>query len=131
LSAVLYEATKDHPNINYIFGTTIKKVVSNDENAVKVEFSNGEVQEFDLLVAADGQWSNVRKQCFPPESINVVDQGMYAVYWTVPRLPSDNDWWNVYLALKSWIVTIRPDPHGTIRAMFTRMPCNDAQKKTL
>jgi len=55
--------------------------------------------------------------------------GMYAVYWTIPRLPSDNDWWNIYLALESRIITLRPDPHGTIRAMFTRMPCNDAQKK--
>ncbi len=53
---------------------------------------------------------------------------MYAVYWTVPRLPNDNDWWNVYLALESRIITIRPDPYGTIRVMFTYMPCNEAQK---
>lgn len=129
LAVILYEATKDHPNVNYQFGTTITKVVSNDEDTVKVELSNGEVQEFDLLVAADGQWSKVRKLCFPPEYVNVVDQGMYAVYWTIPRLPSDNDWWNIYLALESRIITLRPDPYGTIRAMFTRMPCNDAQKK--
>ena len=129
LAAVLYEATKDHPNVNYLLGTTIKEVVSNDEDAVKVELSNGEVQEFDLLVAADGQWSKVRKQCFPAESVKVVDQGMYAAYWTVPRLTSDNGWWNVYHALRSRIITLRPDPHGTTRAMFTLMPCNDAQKK--
>ena len=129
LAAVLYEATKDHPNVNYMFGTTIKKVISNDNDIVKVEMSNGEVQDFDLLVAADGQWSKVRKECFPIESINVVDMGLYTVYYTVPRVPSDNDWWNVYLALESRVITLRPDPHGTIRAMFTRMPCNDAQKK--
>ena len=129
LSAVLYEATKDHPNVNYLFGTTIKEVVSNDADTVKVKLSNGEVQEFDLLVAVDGQWSKVRKQCFPPEYVNVVDLGMYVGYWTIPRLLSDNDWWNVYQALESRIITLRPDPHGTIRAMFTRMPCNDAQKK--
>ncbi|KAL9104722.1 MAG: hypothetical protein Q9187_008867, partial [Circinaria calcarea] len=129
LAKVLNEATKDHPNVNYLLGTTIKKVVSNDENSVKVELSDGEVQEFDLLVAADGQWSNVRKQCFPPESVNVVDKGMYVVYWTVPRLPSDNDWWNIYHALKSRMIHLRPDPHCTMRAMFTHMPCNDAQKK--
>lgn len=129
LAAVLYEATKDHPNVKYLFGTTSKEVVSNDDDTVKVRLSNGEVQEFDLLVAADGQWSKVRKQCFPPESVNVVDLGMYIGYWTIPRLPSDNDWWNVYHALGSRIITLRPDPHGTIRAMFTHMPCNDAQKE--
>ena len=129
LAAVPYEATKDHPNVKYLFGTISNQVVSNDDNTVKVELSNGEVQEFDLLVAADGQWSKVRKQCFPPEDVNVVDLGLYIVYWTVPRLPSDNDWWNIYQALESRLINLRPDPHGTIRAMFTRMPCNDAQEK--
>ncbi len=130
LAALLYEATKDHPNVNYLFGTTSKEIVSNDDDTVKVELSNGEVQGFDLLVAAaDGQWSKVRKQFFPPEYVTVVDLGMYVAYWTIPRLPSDNDWWNIYQALESRLISLRPDPHGTTRAMFTRMPCNDAQKK--
>jgi 2-polyprenyl-6-methoxyphenol hydroxylase-like FAD-dependent oxidoreductase len=129
LAKVLYEASKDFPNVKYLFGTTIKAVVSNDNDVVKVELSNGEMQEFDLLVAADGQWSKLRKQCFPSESVSIVDQGMYAVYWTTPRLASDNDWWNIYQASGSRIITLRPDPHGTIRAMFTHMPCNEAQKE--
>ena len=129
LAATLYEATKDHPNVNYLFGTTIKEVISNDNDAVKVEFSHGEVQQFDLLVAADGQWSKVRRQCFPSESVNVVHTGMYAVYYTIPRLPSDDDCWDIYLALQSRLISLRPDPHGTIRAMFTRMPCNDVEDK--
>ncbi|UJR18478.1 hypothetical protein I4U23_005384 [Adineta vaga] len=129
LAVVLYEASKDQPNVNYLFGTTIKEVVSNDDDSVKVELSNGEVQEFDLLVAADGQWSKVRKQCFPPEYVNVVDKGLYVAYYTVPRLPTDNDWWNIYQALESRGIALRPDPYGNIRAVFSRMPCNDAQKK--
>lgn len=129
LAAILHKATKDHPNVNYVLGTTIKEVVSNDDDTVKVQLSNGEVQEFDLLVAADGQWSKVRKQCFSPENVNMIHWGMYVIYWTTPRLPSDNDWWNVYHALRSKTLTLRPDPHGTLRALFTHMPCNDAQKK--
>jgi 2-polyprenyl-6-methoxyphenol hydroxylase-like FAD-dependent oxidoreductase len=127
LAMVLYEATKDLPNVDYLFGTTIKEVVSNDNDVVKVELSNGETQEFDLLVAADGQWSKVRKQCFLPDSVDVVDKGMYVAYWTTPRLTKDDDWWNVYQASGSRLIALRPDPHGTIRAMFTRMPCNDTQ----
>jgi 2-polyprenyl-6-methoxyphenol hydroxylase-like FAD-dependent oxidoreductase len=114
LAALLYEATKDHSNVDYVFNTTIKKVISNDHEHVKVELSNGDVQDFDLLVAADGQWSKVRKQCFSPESVKAVDLGMYAVYYTIPRTPSDNDLWNIYVALKSRVVAIRPDPHGKI-----------------
>lgn len=129
LAAILYDATKDHANVSYLFGTTIQEVVSNDDKFVNVKLSNGKVQEYDLLVAADGQWSKVRKQCFPPECVGVVDKGMYIAYWTAPRLPIDNDWWNIYLALKSRTISLRPDPHGTIRAAFSLMPCNHAQKQ--
>ena len=129
LAKVLYEATKDFPNVDCLFGTTIKKVLSNDENAVKVELSNGKIQQSDLLVAADGQWSKIRKQCFPADSVGVVDKGMYVTYFTVPRLAGDNDWWNIYHGLKSRIITTRPDPYGTIRAMLTMMPSTDSQKR--
>ncbi|KAF2866197.1 hypothetical protein BDV95DRAFT_585096 [Massariosphaeria phaeospora] len=128
LAKLLHEATKDHPNVDYVFGTTIKQVVTNDDESVKVELSNGEVQEFDLLVAADGQWSKVRKQVFPSESVKVVPMGMYAAYYTIPRQPNDNDWWNVFFALRSRIITLRPDPHGTIRALFSHMPSTDAEE---
>ncbi|KAL8685983.1 MAG: hypothetical protein Q9218_007424 [Villophora microphyllina] len=129
LAKILFEATKDHPNIEYRLGTTVKEVISNDDDKVKIESNHGEVQEFDLLVAADGQWSKLRKQIFHPESVKTVDLGMDVVYWTVPRLPRDNDWWNIYIGLGSRNITLRPDPHNTIRAMFTHMNSNDAQKK--
>lgn len=129
LAGILYKATKDHQDVEYLLGTTIKEVISNDNDSVKVELSNGEVQEFDLLVIADGQWSKARKQCFPSESVKLVDKDMYVAYWTIPRLPSDDNWWNVYHALGSRVITLRPDPHGTIRAMFSLMPCNATQKK--
>lgn len=128
LAKILYEASKPLPGVEYIFGTTIQKVLENNEAGVKVELSNGTVQDYDLLVAADGQWSKVRKQCFAKESLTVVDKNMYAVYFTVPKLQGDNDWWNVYFGLHSRIITLRPDPHGTVRAMFTIMPRSEAQK---
>ncbi|EKG14483.1 Monooxygenase FAD-binding protein [Macrophomina phaseolina MS6] len=128
LSKVVYEATRDCPNVEYVFGITITKVVSNGQDSVKVELSNGEVREYGLLVAADGQWSRLRKQCFPADAVTVIDKRMYAVYWTIPRLPGDNDMWNIYHALGSRILSIRPDPHGTMRAAFTHMPCNDRQE---
>ncbi|RVD84081.1 uncharacterized protein DFL_005849 [Arthrobotrys flagrans] len=129
LAAVFYNATKDHPNIAYLFDTTIKEVISNSPDSVKVELSTGEIQTYDLLVLSDGQWSKLRQRCFPAETIKVVDKDMFAVYWTIPRIPSDNDWWNLYAALGRRIVSLRPDPHGTIRAMFTRMPLSEAHRQ--
>lgn len=129
LALVLYEATKELENVEYHLGTTVASVVSNDDQSVTVELSNGTTQNYDLLVAADGQWSRLRTQNFPAESVTVIDKNMYVVYFTIPRLRTDNNWWNIYHALGSRIITLRPDPHGTTRAMFTYMPCNEAQKK--
>lgn len=113
-------------NVEYILDTTIQQVLHNDDDSVKVELSKGTVREYDVLVAADGQWSKLRKQVFVPESANVVDKNMYVVYFTVSKMEEDNEWWNVYIGLQSRINTLRPDPHGTIRAMFTIAPRNEA-----
>ncbi|KUJ13204.1 FAD/NAD(P)-binding domain-containing protein [Mollisia scopiformis] len=128
LAQILYEATKGYPNITYLFDTTISEVTSNGDDSVEVRLSNGEIQKSDILIAADGQWSKVRKRCFRPEDVSTVDKGMYGVYYTIPRLPSDESWWSIYQALGSRIVSLRPDPHGTMRALLTIMPCNDSQK---
>lgn len=128
LATILYEASERNANVNYMFGTTVDQVLQNDGDAVKVRLSNGEVHDFDLLVAADGQWSRLRKWCFPPDSVRIVDKDMYVVYCTIPRLPEDTNWWNCYMGLGSRNITLRPDPHGTIRAMFTKMPCDDVER---
>lgn len=129
LAAILYKAAERFPNVTYHFDTIVKNVLSNDEKSVKVELSNGEVKEYDLLVAADGQWSKVRKQCFPAESVKPRDMGMFASYFTIPRIASDNDWWNIYIATGSRLLATRPDPHGTTRAMISRMPLDEAQRQ--
>lgn len=128
LSLICYEASLKFPSVKYCFDTTISRVIKNDDSGVQVETSNGDIQDFDLLVASDGQWSRVRKQTFSQDSIQVIDKGMVAIYFTIPRLPSDNSWWNIYHEINSRIITTRPDPHGTIRAMFTIMPTEDRKE---
>lgn len=131
LAKVLFEATRHREGVEYRFETTITDIVEEAEGVgpLRVELSDGTTGQYDLLIAADGQWSKVRRRWFPAEDVKVVDKGMYVVYYTIPRLPSDNDWWNVYAALKSRGVTLRPDPHGTIRACLTIMPSAEAQQR--
>ena len=129
LADILYQATKEHPEVTYRFGTTITRVVENGEKGVQVELSDGSRREFDLLVAADGQWSKVRNMVFDPATVALTYKGMYGAYWTIPRVPEDNDWWNVYIALRRRIIALRPDPYGTVRVYITCMPTSPAKEK--
>lgn len=128
LADMLYQATKDDQNIQYRFNTTIEKVLENNESSVKVVLNNGEELQSDLLVVADGQWSKVRKQCFDAEDLQVIDKNMYIGYWTAPRHSTDTDWWRIYHTTNSRLISLRPDPHGTIRPMFSKMPNTEEEK---
>lgn len=127
LARVLGQAALAQPSVDVRFGTTVKSVLSNDIRSVRVEFDDGRTDEYDLLVIADGQWSKLRTQCFPAEGdVSVVDLRTFAIYWTLPRLADDNDLWNIYIALRSRLLSIRPDPHGTVRACLSCMPTTEA-----
>jgi 2-polyprenyl-6-methoxyphenol hydroxylase-like FAD-dependent oxidoreductase len=129
LAKVFYKATKGSPNIEYRFGTTVKRVISNDDEAVEVELSDGRVEKYDLLVAADGQWSKLRKANFPPDVVQIRDYNLFAVYWTTDRLPSDDRWWNIYQATGSRSIGTRPDPYGNLRASILFVPPTESQRK--
>jgi 2-polyprenyl-6-methoxyphenol hydroxylase-like FAD-dependent oxidoreductase len=128
LAKILWEATRYLPNITYHFGLTITSVLQKDDQGVIVLLSNGQTLSADVLVAADGQWSRLRSSIFPPSSINIKHQGMYGVYFTIPRLPSDKNYWDIHISLASRTISTRPDPHGTMRAMFTFMPSTPTQE---
>ncbi|KAL5329391.1 hypothetical protein ACEPPN_002903 [Leptodophora sp. 'Broadleaf-Isolate-01'] len=117
LACILFEATRDLRNVEFLFGTTIKRVLSNGGDVVKVELSNGDIREYDLLVASDGAWSKIWRWLIKA-----------VAYFTIPRQPDDNGW-NIYWGLGSRIISTRPDLYGTIRVMFSYMPGNEAQKK--
>lgn len=129
LADLLHQATREDRNIDYRFGTTIAEVVENSEEKVRVRLSSGQEEDYDLLVAADGQWSRVRKEVFGADAVQVVDKGCYCVYGTIPRTKQDSDYWDIHQALRSRAVHTRPDNHGTIRIFLTVMPITDAQKQ--
>lgn len=129
LAQILYNKTKNDPNVTYRFSTVISSVLENDEDKVKVEFGNSEVAEFDTLIAADGQWSKIRKQVFSPDQLTVIDKGLYIAYYTIPKGSSDNKWWNIYNPGGARTVMTRPDPYGTIRATLSHMPTSAEEKE--
>lgn len=128
LANIIYEATRRFDNVEYRFGTTVSRVVSNGDDGVRVVLSHSEKEEtYDLLVAADGQWSRIRKACFPEPEI--VDKDAYVAYFTIPRQEQDTRWWEIYFGSRSRVAALRPDSHGTSRVMLGMMPLGDAQRR--
>jgi 2-polyprenyl-6-methoxyphenol hydroxylase-like FAD-dependent oxidoreductase len=65
LCQLLYDACKNR--VQYIFGCSVESF-SEKDNSVQVRFTDGKIEEFDLLVGADGQWSRTRRLMFGSNS---------------------------------------------------------------
>ena len=65
LESVIYDSVKG--DVPFRFNTSITRI-DNQPDGVVVEFSNGESQQYDLVIGADGIHSNVRKQLWGAES---------------------------------------------------------------
>ena len=85
---------------------------------VVVSFEHAPDERFDLVVAADGIGSSTRRLVFGDEP-TIRSLGLETSYATIPRTAADDDWWRWYNAAGGRSITLRPDPHGTIRAAMS------------
>lgn len=65
LVRLLHDATKDR--VKYVFGKTVERF-DQDERKITAYFSDGEQEDFDMLVGADGQGSRIRRAILPSNS---------------------------------------------------------------
>lgn len=112
LSRILIENT---PDTDYRFGIQISDV-ADDGDRVQIALQDGTSLDADLLVIAEGLHSRSRRFVTP---VDVTDLGMYFAYATIPRLDSDDRWWNWQHVTESRGVHLRPDNLGTTRAILT------------
>ncbi|WP_428229915.1 FAD-dependent monooxygenase [Flavobacterium sp.] len=115
LVSILYDCTKN--DVKYVFGKYIT-AINQDPDKVEVTFSNDEIEEFDLMIAADGVRSTTRKLIFGEEPESKF-MGLYNAWYTIPKIESDTQWARWYTAPKSRVMLLRPDNHGTVRASFS------------
>lgn len=92
---LLYDETKDHDNVKYVFGETVERFDEKDDQ-VDVQFSDGSHDSFDLLVGADGQGSHIRSAILPPGSNEYRKLGVYIAYWFVPHIETDTNYFVIY-----------------------------------
>ena len=122
LAQILHDHTRDR--VRYRFGDRITRL-DDDGRRVRVGFERGHEEEFDLVVAADGLHSGTRAITLPQRR-DVRFLGLCLAYFTIPREESDDDWWRWYAAGGGRTVTLRPDRHGTTRAMLSFLSLSPA-----
>lgn len=107
---IFYAATKDRAE--YKFGNSVQDVEDTGDS-LQVRLTDGTVDQFDLLVGADGVISSVRKIMLGPD---VPDQfvsfnGLYGSYFTIPQpiKPGEGHVASIYFAPGSKVEMTRRD----------------------
>ncbi|MEU4983111.1 FAD-dependent oxidoreductase [Streptomyces sp. NPDC021969] len=96
LVRILHEAAREE--VDHVFGTSVESF-EQDERRVVAHFSDGSSDAFDLLVGADGQGSRIRRALLPPDAPDPYWRvGIHMAYWFVPRIASDSNIRDTYLA---------------------------------
>jgi 2-polyprenyl-6-methoxyphenol hydroxylase-like FAD-dependent oxidoreductase len=114
LARLLYQAATD--SVRFRFGDHVCAVEETSHGA-SVRFASGESDIYDLVVVAEGVGSSTRDLVFPGEN-DPRWMNLAMAYFTIPRIPSDNRLWQWYHATDGRSISLRPDRHGTTRAML-------------
>ncbi|SFP67385.1 tryptophan-rich sensory protein [Sphingomonas rubra] len=115
LARLLYEPAREHAT--YRFGDHVA-AVEQDGEGVSVTFAGGATERYAAVIVAEGVGSTTRQLVFPGENADRwMDLTM--AYFTIPRAPDDDRTWRWFHAPGGRSVSLRPDRHGTTRAMLS------------
>ncbi|KAL8408537.1 hypothetical protein RB594_007101 [Gaeumannomyces avenae] len=122
---ILYDAARESDNVRFVFGTTVDGLeqAEHTDDRVKVRFSSGASEQYDLVVGADGQGSRTRRQLLglkPGERDPTVrPYGVYAGFFSVASSPSDEPVATSLLAPEGRNIMTRVDNPRTTQAYLT------------
>lgn len=114
LARLIHDAARDRATFR--FGDAVARI-EQDAQAATVVFADGRDERFDVVIVAEGVGSATREGVFPGENAPR-PMDLTIAYLTIPRTPSDDRLWRWYNAPGGRSVQLRPDPHGTTRAML-------------
>ena len=116
LAGILFDVTKD--DVSYIFGDMVESMEESDKEVV-VNFANGTPSTtFDLVVAADGIYSNTRGIALGNGYSQVRSLYSYASYFSIPPSETDTMWSRVRWVNGGRNMLMRPDNVGRTRAFL-------------
>ncbi|MET8696135.1 FAD-dependent monooxygenase [Streptomyces bauhiniae] len=109
--------------VEIVYGDTISDTTE-DEDSITVTTTAGRILRAGLLVIAEGVRSATRDRLFD----GLVDRralGINMVFGTIPRTEDDDDRWRWYSTVGGRQVHLRPDNHGTTRAILAYADAED------
>jgi 2-polyprenyl-6-methoxyphenol hydroxylase-like FAD-dependent oxidoreductase len=115
LARLLYEPARERATFR--FDDKIEQIEDGQES-VRVTFASGRVDHYEAVIIAEGVGSSTRELVFPPEN-NPRWMDLTIAYFTIPRNADDDQLWRWYNATDGRSISLRPDPHGTARAMLS------------
>ncbi|QPG93528.1 hypothetical protein C2857_000532 [Epichloe festucae Fl1] len=134
LCRILYGRTKE--DVNYRFGLSVNSFESVGD-VVNVTLSDGSVEEYDLLVGADGQGSRIRRAMNKDEEGGdgqfLRGFGAYMCYFPIKRTAADEGHATCYVETERRIVMTRwhkPDL-GQVYLMTMKTSHNEKVKEAL
>lgn len=112
--------------ISYQFGRSIT-ALDQDADRVNVTFSDGETQDFDLVVGADGQGSRTRRLAFGEEVSKAVFKswGIHAAYYSMPRTESEGTLARGCVSAGRRMIITRPSGRPVTGALLFAMKKSD------
>ncbi|EGX89465.1 monooxygenase, putative [Cordyceps militaris CM01] len=141
LIEILHDATKE--NVTYRFGLSVDHYqnIKGDESSedgpktdkVEVTLSDGSKEQYDLLVAADGQGSRIRKHMFfyRPEEDQSRWLGVFSAYFTLPRRDYDTSFCRMYHATERRLAMTRWHAQDTGQVYLMAMSHTERFRRAL
>lgn len=115
LARLLYDPAREHAT--YRFGDWVTRIEDGIE-AATVTFAGGAVARYDAVLVAEGVGSTTRELVFPGET-DPRWMDLAIAYFTIARTSDDDRMWRWFNAPGGRSISLRPDMHGTTRAMLT------------
>ncbi|MBQ0855643.1 FAD-dependent monooxygenase (plasmid) [Streptomyces sp. BH-SS-21] len=116
----------DHlpPGVAFVYGDTIETATDGPES-LHIVTSQGRELRCDLLVIAEGVRSATRDRVFTADEVTQDDLDVTMVFGTIPRTAGDDDRWRWHNTTRGRQIHLRPDNHGTTRAILAYSPGDD------
>ncbi|KAK8012174.1 hypothetical protein PG989_000434 [Apiospora arundinis] len=118
---ILQGATKNHKAVRYLFGKSIDSFTQDDiadpNGKVHVLFSDGQTEDYDLLVGADGARSRIRRLMLGLSNPDALEsQNAHFAFFSIPARPGDSNRWTICFLPERAVLSSRKDHPDYLRA---------------